>query len=181
MHPFLLLLQPLPLIETPPKAADTADEAQAAAAGPAGPKAAVGEVRHAAAATHAKDILLPEDTDGTSGRLLLLDMVLVALLLFMLGLNEGGRAAFVGGGAGAMVHDRSGVGKRMRGAVFLFDVTFTGPDGDNIISIRVFATPSPFGSDLQDDVFGVETPLLARGHVWRRRSCSGDVALTFTG
>ena len=50
-------------------------------------------MRHAAAATHAKDILLPEDTDGTSGRLLLLDMV--ALLLFMLGMRVGEAAAFV--------------------------------------------------------------------------------------
>lgn len=88
MHPFLLML-PLLLIETPPpNAADTADEAEVAQAADApgrqpaaGPNAAVGEVRHAAAATHANDILLPGDTDDTSGRLLLLDMV--ALLLFM--------------------------------------------------------------------------------------------------
>lgn len=85
---------PLLMIETPPpNAADTADEAEVAqaadAAGPAaGPNAAVGEVRHAAAATHANDILLPEDAaDDTRGRLLLLDMV--ALLLFMLYMSEG--------------------------------------------------------------------------------------------
>lgn len=96
MHPFLLVL-PLILTEIPPKAADTAEEAEgaqaAADAGPAaaaGPNAAVGEVRHAAAATHANDILLPEDTtDGTSGRRLLFGMI--ALLMLMLCMNERGQ------------------------------------------------------------------------------------------
>jgi len=88
MGPFLIA--PL-LIETPPKAADTAEQevAQdaAAAAGPcpaAGPKAAVGEARHAAAATHAKDILRrQEEADGTNGRLLSLGMVVVIVLRFI--------------------------------------------------------------------------------------------------
>lgn len=95
MLPFLIVL-PLPLIETPPKAADTADEAEVAQAeiGPvaaAGPNAAVGEVRHAAAATHASDILLPEDPDDTSGRRLLFGMVALLLLLLMLCMNERGQ------------------------------------------------------------------------------------------
>ena len=163
------------MIEIPPKAADAADEAQAADAGPAaGPNAVVGEVRHAAAATHANDILLPEDTDDTSGRRLLFGMV--ALLLLMLCMSEGNRVnKWWERQPSGLPHGRSGVG-HIRGTKVpsSYRRKRFGPDcGKN-------AAGQHFGSDLQDDVF-VGTPLPTRGHIWCRRNCSGHVVLTFTG